>query len=333
MRITRLSTARARTASVKEVQYRQLGRTNLNVSILGLGSGGANRLGQARDAARVDSHRVVRRALDLGINFFDTAPAYGESEALLGEALDGVPRDSYVLGTKFTMRNAAAGSARASLEASLRRLRTDYVDVISFHGLAPEAYDRAVETFMPELQQAQRDGLTRFIGATEQYETDHRHVALERAVEEDLFDVIMIGHNLISPGGLRNVLPQAQQRGIGVVVMCAVRTIIVKPDMLRETLRQWKDAGALPQDAVADDAPLDWVLGPGVDSLADAAYKFAAESPAVSSVLTGTANLDHLEANARAILGPALPDDVSRRLKDTFIPANRSVLLHSFRRS
>jgi aryl-alcohol dehydrogenase-like predicted oxidoreductase len=315
---------------VREVQYRQLGRTNLKVSILGLGSGGANRLGQARDAAAAESHKLVRHALDLGVNFFDTAPAYGDSESLLGDALAGVPRDSYVLGTKFTMRDAQPGAARASLEASLRKLRTDYVDILYFHGLAPHAYDRAVEMFMPELQQAQRDGLTRFIGATEQYETDHDHVALERAVREDLFDVMMIGHNLISPGGLRNVMPQAQERGIGIVVMCAVRTIIVRPDMLRETLRQWKEAGALPRDAVADDAPLDWVQGPGVESIADAAYKFAAESPAVGSVLTGTASIEHLDANARAILGPALPSDISGRLQDTFIPVSRSVLLHHF---
>ncbi len=227
--------------------YRQLGRTNLNVSLLGLGSGGANRLGQSRDADRSETHRLVRHALDLGINVFDTAPSYGDSESLLGEALVGVPRQSYVLGTKFTTRSSTPGAARASLEASLRRLKTDYVDVIYFHGLAPEDYDLTLEKFLPELHQAQRDGLTRFIGATERYETDDGHEALERALREDLFDVIMLGHNLISPGGLRTVLPLAEEHNVGVVVMCAVRTIIVNPDMLRETIRQWKDAGGAPR--------------------------------------------------------------------------------------
>jgi aryl-alcohol dehydrogenase-like predicted oxidoreductase len=314
------------------VEYRQLGRTNLSVSLLGLGSGGANRLGQARDADRAETHRLVRHALDLGINFFDTAPSYGDSESLLGEALVGVPRESYVLGTKFTTRHGKTGSARASLEASLRRLQTDYVDVISFHGLAPEEYDASLETFLPELQRAQRDGLTRFIGATERYETDDAHEALERALKEDVFDVIMLGHNLISPGGLRAVMPLAQEKNVGVVVMCAVRTIIVNPDLLRETIRQWKDAGALAEDAVPDDGPLDWVLGAGVESIADAAYRFAAESPAVSTVLTGTANLEHLDDNARSILAAPLPEATSERLRNTFIPANKSVLLHSFRR-
>jgi L-galactose dehydrogenase len=316
------------------VEYRQLGRTNLRVSLLGLGSGGANRLGQARQADPADMHRFVRHALDLGINIIDTAPGYGESESVLGAALDGVPRDAYVLCTKFNASRAqpGPGALRASLEASLRKLRTDHVDLLYFHGLAPATYDTTIATFMDELRQAQADGLTRFVGATEQYESDLTHAALERALNEDLFDVVMLGHNLMSPGGLVNVLPLAQQKNVGVVIMCAVRTVITTPDMLHETIRQWKNEGALARDAVSDEAPLDWVLGPGRETLAEAAYKFAAESPAVSTVLTGTANVAHLEANLRAILGPPLAEAVSQRLRDIFIPAQRNVLLHSFRR-
>jgi len=313
------------------MEYRQLGRTNLRVSLLSLGSGGANRLGQAQAAAPRQMHRLIHHALELGINFFDTAPSYGDSESVLGAALAGVPRGDYVLGTKFNLQHLAHGAVRASLEASLRRLRTDYVDVLYFHGLAPETYDQTLAASLEDVRQLQREGLLRFIGMTERYETDHAHVALERALRDDLFDVIMLGHNLISPGGLRTVLPLAQEKHVGVVVMCAVRTILVRPDMLRETIRQWKDAGALAEDAVPDDAPLDWVLGPGVETLADAAYKFAAESPAVSSVLSGTANVAHLDANVRAILGPPLPEAISQRLRETFVPVRRSVLLHSFR--
>lgn len=316
------------------MEYRQLGRTNLRVSLLGLGSGGANRLGQAQHADPVNIRAFVRHALDLGMNFVDTAPGYGDSEAVLGDALAGVPRESYVLCTKFSgaRGSPAPGALRASLEASLRKLRSEYVDVMYFHGLSPTSYDGTLGMFMDELRRARADGLTRFIGVTEQYETDFAHAALERALTEDIFDVIMLGHNLLSPSGLVRVLPLAEKKNIGVVVMCAVRTVITTPDMLEETLRQWKDEGALPRDAVPDTAPLDWVLGAGRESLADAAYKFAAESRAVSTVLTGTANVAHLEANARAILGPPLPAPISQRLRDTFIPARRNVLLHSFRR-
>jgi L-galactose dehydrogenase len=327
-----VAAAAVSTAKVTCMEYRRLGRTNLRVSLLGLGSGGANRLGQARQADRREMHAFVRHALDLGINLFDTAPSYGDSEAVLGEALTGVPRESFVLCTKFGARRRKSGALRASLEASLRRLRTDHVDVLYFHGLAPNGYDTTIDTFMDELRQARDDGLTRFIGATEQYEVDASHQALQRALGEDLFDVIMIGHNLMSPSGLVRVMPLAQARDVGVVVMCAVRTIITTPDMLEETVRQWKNQGALPRDAVADQKPLDWVLGDGVATLADAAYKFAVESPAVSTVLTGTANVAHLEANLQAILGPPLQPEISQRLRDVFIPVNRSVLLHAFRR-
>jgi L-galactose dehydrogenase len=244
-----------------------------------------------------------------------------------------VPRDEYVLCTKFSARSEPEpGSLRRSLEASLRRLRTDHVDVMYFHGLGPTMadYDTTIGTFMDELRQARDDGLTRFLGATEAYEFDPSHESLQRALEEDLFDVLMIGHNLLSPSGLVKVLPLAQERNVGIMVMCAVRTIITTPAMLRETIRQWKAEGALPADAVPDDAPLDWVLGDGIESLADAAYKFAVESPAVSTVLTGTANIAHLDANAQAVLGPPLRAEISQRLRDIFIPANRSVLLHRF---
>lgn len=316
------------------MEYRRLGRTNLSVSLLGLGTGGANRLGQAQQTDQQHATRLVRRALDLGINFIDTAPGYGSSEALLGEALHGVSRDSYVMCTKFSAnrRNPQPCALRASLESSLRALQTDYVDLTYFHGISPATYDSTMDRFLGELQQAQRDGLTRFIGATEMYEDDPSHEALGRALEDDLFDVLMIGHNLISPGGLTKIMPAAHAKQVALVVMCAVRTILISPEMLRETIRQWTEDGALAPGAVPADAPLDWVLGPGVTTIAEAAYRFAAESPAVSSVLTGTANPAHLEANVEAILGPPLPAEISARLREIFIPANRSVLLHKFMR-
>ena len=76
------------------------------VSLLGLGTGGANVFGQARGAGVAEARTLVRRALDLGVNLFDTAQAYRESEVLLGEALAGVPRSDYVLATKYTYRGS-----------------------------------------------------------------------------------------------------------------------------------------------------------------------------------------------------------------------------------
>src|SRR4030088_1693585 len=109
------------------MHYRTLGRTGLQVSLLGLGSGGASRLGQRYNLSTRETERLVKRALESGVNLIDSAPSYSQSEALLGEALSCVPREQYVLCTKFQPH--AAGNAlhspadlRASLEQSLRAL-------------------------------------------------------------------------------------------------------------------------------------------------------------------------------------------------------------------
>src|ERR1700676_3621961 len=132
------------------MQYRTLGRTGLNVSLLGLGSGGASRLGQRYKLLASESERLVRHALDAGVNLIDTAPGYGHSEDLLGQSLIGVPRDRYVLCTKFqpnaqAKQFASASDLRASIEKSLRSLRTDYVDVFYLHGVAAQSYTTVCE--------------------------------------------------------------------------------------------------------------------------------------------------------------------------------------------
>jgi L-galactose dehydrogenase len=314
------------------LKYRRLGRTNLDVSLLGLGTGGANRLGQAQQADRAAMHRFVRQALELGINVIDTSPVYDDSERVLGEALDGVDRDSYVLSTKYGPRHdPPPGSLRASLEDSLRKLRTDHVEVMFLHGMTPSNYELQMR-FVDELRQAKQDGLARWIGVTEVYEWDPGHEALQRALSEQVFDVIMVGHNLVTPGALDTVFPQAAAQDVGVMIMCAVRTVLTDPRLLREAIQEWKADGSLAQDAVPDDGALDFVLGPDVPTIADAAYKFAAESPVAATVLTGTPNAEHLAANARAILGPPLDAAISRRVREIFTPAQRSVILPSMRR-
>ena len=83
------------------MEYRILGRTGLKVSVMGIGGGGPTQMGQKTGVDQAGVNRLVQRALDLGINFFDTAAAYGESETIIGNALKGVPRDDYILATKF----------------------------------------------------------------------------------------------------------------------------------------------------------------------------------------------------------------------------------------
>jgi len=122
----------------------------------------------------------VRHALESGVNMIDTAPGYGDSESRLGFALQDAPRDSYYLSTKFQPYSTDAADGlypasdlRASLEQSLRNLRTDYVDVFYLHGVPHERFTETRAQYLSTMQKARDDGLIRAIGLTERYQTDH----------------------------------------------------------------------------------------------------------------------------------------------------------------
>lgn len=310
------------------MEYRRLGKTNLQVSLLGLGSGGKSKLGQAHGMEQSEITPIVRRALDLGINIIDTAPGYDESEALLGAALEGVPRDSYVMCTKFwPVRDEKVFTAdvlRASVDRSLTRLKTDTVDVLYLHGVAPEWLEPSLESLYPAMQELQQAGKVRFLGITETFASDDKHETMQAVMPRNLFDVAMVGYNVLSAAPALTVLPLAQQHDVGVVIMCAVRGVLLSEQRIREVVGEWMDQGALARDAVPADDPLGWVLGPWADSIPTAAYKFAADSAAVGTVLTGTGRVAHLEANAEAILGGKLPPEIVERLIQTFGPVSRN---------
>ena len=110
----------------------------------GLGCGGNSRVGLGTGLSEGQSVALVQEALDLGVNLLDTAAAYG-TEAVVGKAIKGRPRDSVVISTKSHVsvdgRPLSGAQVVANLETSLRQLDTDYVDVFHLHGLAPKAYD------------------------------------------------------------------------------------------------------------------------------------------------------------------------------------------------
>jgi L-galactose dehydrogenase len=121
-----------------------------------------------------------------------------------------------------------------------------------------------------------------------------------------------------------HVFPLAEAHDVGIVIMCAVRGVLLSGQRIREVVGEWKDEGLLPRDAVPEDEPLGWLTGPWADSVPAAAYKFAADHTAVSTVLTGTGRIAHLEANANAILGTRLPAEIRERVITTFGPVSRN---------
>src|SRR4051812_1709307 len=161
------------------MRYRRLGSSDLTVSAISLGSWLTFGVGVEADRSRA----VVDSAFDLGINFIDTANVYGRgaAEEFLGNALQGRPRDSYVLATKvyFPMSGSDRGLSRAQIEkqldAPLQRLRTDYVDLYQCHRYDP---DTPLEETMEALTRAVGSGRTRYIGFSE-WPADRIQAALD----------------------------------------------------------------------------------------------------------------------------------------------------------
>ena len=306
------------------MQFRRFGRTDLQVSLVGLGSGGPSQLGQTTGVSEQQSVAVVRRALDLGINLIDTSAGYLESEVLIGQAIEDVARDSVVLATKFHPVDLSSGSVNEQdslqpfLERSLQRLGVDHVDLFQFHGVLPQFYQEVLDRFLPVARRCQEHGMFRFLGITERYHQDSRHTMLRRALADDHFDSIMVGYNLLAPGAERWILPEARKRDVGVLGMFAVRRALSDSVRLKESIGDLKERGIIPADALAEDGPLDWLVAGDVDSVPSAGYKFVAGHPDISSVLTGTGNVSHLEANVRAVLGAPLPDEHRNRLLEVF---------------
>ena len=307
------------------MEYRTLGRTGLEVSLASFGTGGPSQFGQNKGLEQQQQTALVRRCLDLGVNLFDTHEGYGDSERILGEALHGVPRDSYHIVTKWSYHSGggvgrdAAAFAR-SVERSLRRLDTDYVDVMMIHGILAAEYDEVVERFMPTLERLQAQGKVRFKGFSTRYIADPAQEILPVALRAnpELWDVVMLKYGILNQIVAKEALPLAMEHDVGVLNMASVRIKLPVPALLEDLITEWKDKEYIGRDSVPAQDPLGWLVHDDVDSVVSAAYKFAADHPAVHSVITGTSSIAHLEANIAALEEPRLPVGDAARLKYLF---------------
>lgn len=308
------------------MHYRTLGRTGLKVSLLSLGSGGARLMGQEQGLTQQDQDKLVRRSLDLGINLFDTSPVYGQSEEILGHALRDVPRDQYILTSKCLLRKddrpvTDVQSIYQDVATSLRRLRTDCIDIMLFHGMMPDqAYREVVAQLYPALEQLREDGKIRFIGFSEPYAIDAGHEAALMGLRNDpaMWDVIMLKYGILNQVAAAEALSLALKHEVGIMNMAAVRVKLPDPVLLEELIASWKGRDEIPEDSLPVQNPLGWLVKGDVDSVISAGYKFAADHPAIATVLTGTATISHLEQNARALDHPALPESDKNRLIELF---------------
>ena len=224
------------------MQYLPLGQTGLTVSEVGFGGIPIIRLSSD------DAQRVVRRAFDRGMTFFDTANAYHDSEDKIGRALEG-HRDEVVLASK-TMRRTPA-EALEQLEQSLRMLRTDHLDLYQPHQVSQEADWEALTRpggIADTLLAAKEQGKIRVLGVT-----SHSLDMALRLVESGLFGTIQFPFNFIETDAAERLHPAARERGLGIVVMKPFAGgVITSADQAFRFLRQYPDAIPIPGlDSVA----------------------------------------------------------------------------------
>ena len=290
------------------MEYRRLGRSDLDVSEISLGS-------WLTFGAGVDADRgaaCIHRALDVGINLFDTANVYGRgaAESFLGEVLQGVDRSSYLLATKLffpmsdTDRGLSAAQVRKQCDASLRRLRTDYVDLYQCHRYDPET---PIEETMEALTEVVRQGKVRYIGFSE-WSAEQIRAALaipgvERFVSSQPEYSILWRRT-------EEVFPLCQREGISQIVWSplAQGTLTGKyrpgspppPDSraggsMGRMMGRWRDDEVL--EAVERLRPI--AEGAGL-SMAQLALAWVLQEPNVASAIVGATRPGQIEENASA---------------------------------
>lgn len=304
------------------MDFTTLGRTGLRVSVVGLGGGGPSRLGQRTGKSEAESVRLVKTALDLGINFLDTAEGYG-TETIIGKAIRDVDRDRIVISTKKGARTddrlVSGREFAAGVDASLQRLGIETIDIMHIHGLRDNQIDHAYAEILPALDSLRDQGKVRFFGVTESFESDTDHRMLKRVLKDDYFDVMMVGFNMLNQTARTSVFPTTQARGIGVLDMFAVRRAFSRPDRLQEILDDLAARAEIESELAEADDPLGFLVTEGgAESIMDAAYRYCRHEAGVDLVLTGTGSEEHLRANVASILRPPLAPDAVEQINRLF---------------
>ena len=308
------------------MEQRTLGRTGLRVSTLGFGCGNVG--GLMVRGSPADQERAVARALELGINYFDTAPSYGngESERNLGRVLKTL-RPDVLVGTKFriepTERGRIAPAVTASLEASLRRLGMERVDLLQLHNpISPDARGSGLDAgtvldhVVPALEALRRQGKIRFFGITALGLGDT--AALHRVIGARVLDTAQVCYNLLNPsagtavprgfpghdfGGL---LDRAREAGVGVIgirvlAAGALSGVEARHPVAVPSVDPIASGPDYPADVRAAGRLEALVREGHAGSLIEAALRFAIASDAMSTVLVGYSSLEHLEYAAACV--------------------------------
>lgn len=304
------------------MHYTTFGRTGLKVSVAGLGCGGFSRLGLGTGGDEAGAIAIVRGAIELGVNLFDTAASYG-TENVLGKAIKTVARDKVVICTKAPFRwstgRATPDGIVAALDNSLRQLDVDHIDVYQLHGVPPANYRHAVEELAPVLLRERDKGKFRFLGITETAPHDLQHETLHQAAADGVWDVCMVGFSMMHQNARKRVFPVTRAHKVGTLLMFAVRNIFSQPGRLQAELGQLAERGEIAAAIGTSDDPLGFLVRDGgASSIVDACYRYVRHEPGVDVVLFGTGSAAHLKTNIDSLLKPPLPDTDHRKIGELF---------------
>ncbi|HOX08011.1 MAG TPA: aldo/keto reductase [Planctomycetota bacterium] len=290
------------------MKYRTLGRTNLSVSALGLGTVELGRdwgiavPGETGMPLDEEAQALLRRAVALGVNFLDTARYYGKSEERLGRFLAGMGRDAaaVLVATKVPMnkKDGLAAMRRgmsSDLEASLKALGREPLDLVQLHSARLE--DIQDTEAWEVLEKARLAGKLRFIGAT-----FYDPPAARAAVESGAYDTVQPTYNLAMPQA-GEVIELAGKARVGVIVKTPLGKGMLGPKRAHAAAELAGSRSAVDRLRF---------LERGDQTLPQAAVRYCLARAGVSTVIAGTRSIRHLEENADAVEGELFQEEIAR---------------------
>lgn len=294
------------------MQYRRLGRTDIQISEIGLGSVELGidygiRTGQnTNQPSEQDAFRLLNHALDQGVNLIDTAAEYGTSEEIIGRALRG-RREEYVLATKslhWADKGLPATEVRerveTSIDQSLRHLQTDVIDLLQIHGRDVPF----LETMMIEegdvfdvLDQARQAGKIRYIGYS-----SYSEEASQAVIDNGQWDTLQIAYSIFDQRNALTVIPDAAAGDMGIII----RSALLKGALTEKAKHLPERLAPLAERTRA----LESLLTAALPTIPQLALRFVLSNTAISSIIVGADRIPYVEEAVSVSDGDGLPDYV-----------------------
>jgi len=298
----------------KMIPTRPLGRTGMELPVL---SFGASSLGaEFRNVTVEEALSSVHVALECGMNFIDTSPFYGRgmSEVLLGIALKGIPRDSYILGTKLGRYDLghfdfSAKRVAESVDVSLHRLGTEHLDIVLCHDIEFVPMQQIVDETLPALRRQQAAGKVRFVGFS-----GYPMKAFKFVLDQTDVDCVLSynQYTLQNTRFLDEVVPDLEARGIGAMNAGPFSARLLTNAPLPGWLKEPEEVKAAARAAAAHCA------AKGVD-IAQLALQYSCETSRITTTVAGSANPANIRKWAEWLAKP-IDWELVREVQEIFAP-------------